>query len=56
MPSHAPTARIDYILVGGGLRVLSAARLGDQSDGDGFYPSDHLGVVATLRADAGAER
>jgi endonuclease/exonuclease/phosphatase family metal-dependent hydrolase len=48
MPSEAPVIRIDYILVGAGLAVLHAGRLGDQPDDDGFYPSDHQGVIATL--------
>jgi endonuclease/exonuclease/phosphatase family metal-dependent hydrolase len=52
MPSEAPTSQIDYILVGDGAEVLHAERLGMQPDRDGFYPSDHLGVVATLRVSA----
>jgi endonuclease/exonuclease/phosphatase family metal-dependent hydrolase len=51
MPSEAPTVRIDYILVGDGLTALGAAVLGDRPDADGFYPSDHRGVVATLSID-----
>jgi endonuclease/exonuclease/phosphatase family metal-dependent hydrolase len=54
MPSQAPSARIDYILVGDGLAVLGASRLGDDPDPDGFYPSDHLGLAATLDFAAGA--
>jgi len=49
MPSQAPVIRIDAILVSPGPAVLHAARFGDQPDPEGFYPSDHLGVVATLR-------
>jgi endonuclease/exonuclease/phosphatase family metal-dependent hydrolase len=48
MPSHEPVARIDYILVGTGISVVDAVRLGADPDGDGFYPSDHLGLAATL--------
>jgi endonuclease/exonuclease/phosphatase family metal-dependent hydrolase len=49
MPSQAPVARLDYILVGPGLTITQAMRLGEQPDADGFYSSDHLGVAATLR-------
>jgi len=49
MPSHAPTSRIDYILVGPGPSIVQAVRLGEQPDSEGFYASDHLGVAATLR-------
>jgi endonuclease/exonuclease/phosphatase family metal-dependent hydrolase len=48
MPSHAPTSRIDYILVGPGPSIVEAVRLGEQPDVEGFYASDHLGVAATL--------
>jgi endonuclease/exonuclease/phosphatase family metal-dependent hydrolase len=48
MPSHAPVSRIDYIFVGPGLGVVDARRIGNQPDPDGFFPSDHLGVGATL--------
>jgi endonuclease/exonuclease/phosphatase family metal-dependent hydrolase len=48
MPSHAPVVRIDYVLVPSGARVLAATRLGDRPDADGFYPSDHLGLAATV--------
>lgn len=53
MPSEAPAVRLDYLLVGPGLDVAQAVRLGEQPDPDGFYPSDHLGVAATFRWSAG---
>src|SRR5207245_6367532 len=48
-----PDSRIDYVLVGwpklGGVgQVLSARVIGD-TDVDGMFGSDHLGVVAELR-------
>ena len=42
-------ARIDYVLVGPGPEVVRAVLLGTEPDADGFYPSDHFGVAATLR-------
>jgi endonuclease/exonuclease/phosphatase family metal-dependent hydrolase len=48
MPSEGPVVRLDYVFVGPGLAVEQAQRLGRQPDGDGFYPSDHLGVAVTL--------
>ncbi len=48
MPSEAPVIRTDYILVGDGLAVVRASRLGHRPNADGFYPSDHRGVVAIL--------
>ena len=55
MPIHTPRAlgdthmRIDYVLVGPGPEVVSAALMGTEPDPDGFYASDHFGVAATLR-------
>jgi endonuclease/exonuclease/phosphatase family metal-dependent hydrolase len=49
MPSQAPVIRIDYIFVCPGPAILRSMRLGDRADTDGFYPSDHLGVAATLQ-------
>lgn len=49
MPSHAPVARLDYLFVGAEPALIGATLLGDQPDANGFYPSDHLGVSATLR-------
>lgn len=40
------TARIDYIFVSPGIRVLSHATLDDAQDG--FYPSDHFPVMADV--------
>ena len=48
------TARIDHVLVRGGLGTTDAARLGAESEDriavgdDRLWPSDHAGVVATL--------
>jgi endonuclease/exonuclease/phosphatase family metal-dependent hydrolase len=49
MPSHAPVSRIGYMLVSDGFAVMDASLIGAIPDGDGFYPSDHPGVAATLR-------
>jgi endonuclease/exonuclease/phosphatase family metal-dependent hydrolase len=49
MPGQAPAVRLDYILVSPHLAVEQAVRFGQEPDADGFYPSDHLGVAATLR-------
>lgn len=49
MPAQAPLRRIDYIFVSPGPVVVQAVRFGEQPDPEGFYPSDHLGVAATLR-------
>ena len=43
---RTPTARIDYILVSHGVRVLSHATLDDKDNG--LYPSDHFPVTAVL--------
>ncbi|WP_049935281.1 endonuclease/exonuclease/phosphatase family protein [Haloplanus natans] len=48
------TARIDHVLVRGGLGTTDATRVGAESedriavDDDRLWPSDHAGVVATL--------
>jgi endonuclease/exonuclease/phosphatase family metal-dependent hydrolase len=49
MPSHAPVVRLDYLFVGAGPVLGQTTLLGDEPDGEGFYPSDHLGVAAVLR-------
>jgi endonuclease/exonuclease/phosphatase family metal-dependent hydrolase len=49
MPSQAPVIRIDYIFTSGAWSVVWADRFGQESDTDGFYPSDHLSVAATIR-------
>jgi endonuclease/exonuclease/phosphatase family metal-dependent hydrolase len=48
MPSHAPVARLDYVLLPPGARAVGATRLGDHPDAAGFYPSDHLGLAVTV--------
>ncbi|WP_246322990.1 endonuclease/exonuclease/phosphatase family protein [Microlunatus parietis] len=50
MPSHDPAVRLDYVFLSPDLRPVSTRRIGDRPDQDGFYPSDHLGVVATATA------
>lgn len=47
-PSHAPARTLDYILAGRGLTVRDARLVGHEPDALGYYPSDHLGVLATL--------
>ncbi|MFC7625716.1 endonuclease/exonuclease/phosphatase family protein [Microlunatus sp. GCM10028923] len=51
MPSHDPVVRLDYVFVSPDLTPVSVRRIGDLPDPDGFYPSDHLGVVATVVAE-----
>jgi endonuclease/exonuclease/phosphatase family metal-dependent hydrolase len=52
------TARIDHVLVRGGLGPTDVTRVGADPanriavDGDRLWPSDHAGVVATLSPDA----
>jgi endonuclease/exonuclease/phosphatase family metal-dependent hydrolase len=52
------TARIDHVLVRGGLGATDVTRVGADPanriavDGDRLWPSDHAGVVATLSPDA----
>ncbi len=54
-PSHAPKERIDYVLfTPPGAFFLDEIRLiGTTPDTDGNYPSDHLGIVATLQTAMG---
>ncbi len=55
MPSHGPACRLDYVFLGPGLNAAEVGLIGDTPDGDGFYASDHLGVVArTVRTGGGA--
>jgi endonuclease/exonuclease/phosphatase family metal-dependent hydrolase len=51
MPSHDPTVRLDYILVGRGLTATEATRIGAEPDADGYYASDHLGVLVKAQLD-----
>jgi endonuclease/exonuclease/phosphatase family metal-dependent hydrolase len=46
MPSHEPISRLDYIWLGPGLDPQDAELIGADPDHDGYYPSDHLGVLA----------
>jgi endonuclease/exonuclease/phosphatase family metal-dependent hydrolase len=48
MPSHAPAARLDYILI----RNLDAivCRTAGAPNAEGYYPSDHLALIAELQA------
>jgi len=50
-PSHNPKHRIDYVLFSPpDAFVVEEVRLvGDVPDAGGIYPSDHLGLVATLK-------
>lgn len=50
-PSHCPKHRIDYVLFSPpeAFVVEEVRVVGDTPDASGIYPSDHLGVVATLR-------
>jgi endonuclease/exonuclease/phosphatase family metal-dependent hydrolase len=47
MPSHDPVVRLDYVFLSHDLVPTEVRLLGDTPDHDGFYPSDHLGVIAT---------
>jgi endonuclease/exonuclease/phosphatase family metal-dependent hydrolase len=47
-PGH-PDARIDYIFIGSGGRVLSVSLVGRGEHDSDQWPSDHLGVLATFR-------
>ncbi|MGD9890845.1 MAG: endonuclease/exonuclease/phosphatase family protein [Dehalococcoidia bacterium] len=53
MASHAPTVMLDYVLVQGGT-VLDCRTAGGP-DSEGYYPSDHLGLVADLEFSTGRE-
>lgn len=48
MPSHDPIVRLDYIFLGRGLIATDSRRIGSEPDTDGFYPSDHLGLLADV--------
>jgi len=51
-PTSELVKRVDYILYRGGLDVVSAQVVGDDTaerTPSGLWPSDHAGVVATLR-------
>lgn len=52
MPSHDPFLRLDYIFLGGGLISTACTRIGSEPDADGFYPSDHLGLLADINVTA----
>jgi endonuclease/exonuclease/phosphatase family metal-dependent hydrolase len=47
--AQSPSQRIDYILVRGPIEVIDARLAFDRPAPNGLYPSDHLGLVATLR-------
>ena len=53
---RGPRFCIDYILVRGSARVISAAVAFDvpAADDPGLYPSDHLGLVADLNISSGS--
>jgi endonuclease/exonuclease/phosphatase family metal-dependent hydrolase len=44
MPSHAPTVMLDYVFVRGG--TVRDCRAVGGPDSEGYYPSDHLGLIA----------
>jgi endonuclease/exonuclease/phosphatase family metal-dependent hydrolase len=48
MPSHAPAATLDYVLI----RNLDAiaCRTAAAPNAEGYYPSDHLALIAELQA------
>ena len=48
VPNPGPVVRLDYVLVGSGVTVGSARRLGERADADGFLASDHLGIAVEL--------
>ena len=52
---RGPSFCIDYLLVRGAVRVVSAGLAFDQpaADDPGLYPSDHLGLVADLEVSSG---
>ena len=47
-PCEKYGARIDYIYVSGGIRVLEFETVNDPRPGKTLYPSDHFPVVATI--------
>ncbi len=54
-PSHEPKRRIDYVLFSppNAFEVEEIRTVGDVPDLNGVYPSDHLGLVASLKLLAG---
>ncbi len=50
VPSDNPDARIDYIFVrdDAAATVLSSVQVFEQSDDNGIFPSDHIGVMTEL--------
>jgi endonuclease/exonuclease/phosphatase family metal-dependent hydrolase len=55
-PTSALTHRIDLVLVRGGIDVVDIGLVGNQPNDrtpSGLWPSDHAGVVATLKIPAG---
>jgi endonuclease/exonuclease/phosphatase family metal-dependent hydrolase len=55
-PNSLLSQRIDLILVRGGIKVVDVRLVGDDPDDrtpSGLWPSDHAGVVATLRIPKG---
>lgn len=50
-PSHAPQHRIDYVLFTppDAFTVDDIRLIGDTPDANQTYPSDHLGIIASLR-------
>jgi len=40
--------RIDYIFVGPSIKVLDCRLVADKPDSEGYYPSDHYGVLASI--------
>ena len=47
MPSHTPVVALDYIFVRGA--NVSACRAVGSPNADGYYPSDHLGLIAEMQ-------
>ena len=51
-PTSQLTTRVDLVLLKGNIQVLDIRRVGEQP-GDrtasGLWPSDHAGVIATLK-------
>lgn len=51
MPGHEPISRLDYIWLGPGLNPQRAELIGTDPDHDGYYASDHLGVLVESQSD-----
>jgi endonuclease/exonuclease/phosphatase family metal-dependent hydrolase len=47
MPSHDPAVTLDYIFVRN-VEVKRCWAVGSAADAMGYYPSDHLGLAASL--------